>query len=736
MKGDVKMSEELQGKEVNQLITDTLRTNYMPYAMSVIVSRAIPEIDGLKPSHRKLLYTMYKMGLLTGVRTKSSNVVGQTMKLNPHGDMAIYDTLVRLTRGNASLLYPFVDSKGSFGKKYSRDMASAAARYTEVKLAPISAELFSDIDKNNVDFVDNFDGTMKEPVLLPVTFPNILANPNLGIAVGMASNICSFNIRELCDTTIALMKDKDYDITETLLAPDFPGGGQIVYDKELFRSIYETGRGSFKVRSKWRYDKKNQCIEVYEIPYTTQAELIIEAITKLVKDGKAKEISDLRDETDLSGLKITIDIKRGTDPDKLMALLFAKTPLEDSFGCNFNILVKNHPKVLGVRAILLEWLSFRMDCVKRRILFDIDKKNSTLHLLYGLRKILLDLDKAIKIVRDTENDADVVPNLMQGFGIDEIQANFVAEIKLRNMNKEYILKKIADVDELEKEIAELTETAKSDAKIKKIIANELKDIAKKYGEERKSEIIQADDVPVVEAVSEVEDYNLKMFLTRDNYLKKVTLVSLRSASEHKLKDGDEIISEQESTNRSDLLLFSDKAVVYKMKISDLPDCKASAFGEYIPNIVELDPGERIIKIVATDNYEGIMLFAFENGKVAKVPLKSYETKTNRKKLINAYSDASPIVGIIFTSAETDVLAETSNAKLLCFNTEAVNMKTTRDTQGVKALTLKKNATLKSICLASESKVADPKKYYTKNIPAAGFFLKATDKAPQMSLFED
>ena len=730
------MSEELQGKEVNQLITDTLRTNYMPYAMSVIVSRAIPEIDGLKPSHRKLLYTMYKMGLLTGVRTKSSNVVGQTMKLNPHGDMAIYDTLVRLTRGNASLLYPFVDSKGSFGKKYSRDMASAAARYTEVKLAPISAELFSDIDKNNVDFVDNFDGTMKEPVLLPVTFPNILANPNLGIAVGMASNICSFNIRELCDTTIALMKDKDYDITETLLAPDFPGGGQIVYDKELFRSIYETGRGSFKVRSKWRYDKKNQCIEVYEIPYTTQAELIIEAITKLVKDGKAKEISDLRDETDLSGLKITIDIKRGTDPDKLMALLFAKTPLEDSFGCNFNILVKNHPKVLGVRAILLEWLSFRMDCVKRRILFDIDKKNSTLHLLYGLRKILLDLDKAIKIVRDTENDADVVPNLMQGFGIDEIQANFVAEIKLRNMNKEYILKKIADVDELEKEIAELTETAKSDAKIKKIIANELKDIAKKYGEERKSEIIQADDVPVVEAVSEVEDYNLKMFLTRDNYLKKVTLVSLRSASEHKLKDGDEIISEQESTNRSDLLLFSDKAVVYKMKISDLPDCKASAFGEYIPNIVELDPGERIIKIVATDNYEGIMLFAFENGKVAKVPLKSYETKTNRKKLINAYSDASPIVGIIFTSAETDVLAETSNAKLLCFNTEAVNMKTTRDTQGVKALTLKKNATLKSICLASESKVADPKKYYTKNIPAAGFFLKATDKAPQMSLFED
>ncbi len=730
------MSEELQGKEVNQLITDTLRTNYMPYAMSVIVSRAIPEIDGLKPSHRKLLYTMYKMGLLTGARTKSSNVVGQTMKLNPHGDMAIYDTLVRLTRGNASLLYPFVDSKGSFGKKYSRDMASAAARYTEVKLAPISAELFADIDKNNVDFVDNFDATMKEPTLLPVTFPNILANPNLGIAVGMASNICSFNIKELCDTTIALMKDKNADITETLLAPDFPGGGQILYDKVLFTSIYETGRGSFKVRSKWRYDKKNQCIEVYEIPYTTQAELIIEAITKLVKDGKAKEISDLRDETDLNGLKITIDIKRGTDPEKLMALLFAKTPLEDSFGCNFNILIKNHPKVLGVRSILLEWLDFRIDCVKRKILFDIDKKNSTLHLLYGLRKILLDLDKAIKIVRDTENDADVVPNLMQGFGIDETQANYVAEIKLRNMNKEYILKKISDVDELEKEIADLTETVKSDAKIKKIIAGELKEIAAKYGEDRKSEIIEADDIPAIEPISEVEDYNLKMFLTRDNYLKKVTLVSLRSASEHKLKDGDEIVSEQETTNRSDLLLFSDKSVVYKLKISDLPDCKASSFGEYIPNIVELDEGEKIIKIVATDNYEGLMLFAFENGKVAKVPLKSYETKTNRKKLINAYSDSSPIVGIIYTPAETDVLAETSNAKLLCFNTEAVSLKTTRDTQGVKALSLKKNATLKSICLASESKVADPKKYYTKNIPAAGFFLKATDKAPQMSLFDD
>ncbi len=730
------MSEELRAREVDQLITDTLRTNYMPYAMSVIVSRAIPEIDGLKPSHRKLLYTMYKMGLLTGVRTKSSNVVGQTMKLNPHGDMAIYDTLVRLTRGNASLLYPFIDSKGSFGKKYSRDMASAAARYTEVKLAPISAELFADIDKNNVDFVDNFDATMKEPVLLPVTFPNILANPNLGIAVGMASNICSFNIRELCDTVIALMKDKDCDITETLLAPDFPGGGQILYNKELFRSIYETGRGSFKIRSKWRYDKKNQCIEVYEIPYTTQAELIIEAITKLVKDGKAKEISDLRDETDLSGLKITIDIKRGTDPEKLMALLFAKTPLEDSFGCNFNILIKNHPKVLGVRSILLEWLSFRIDCVKRKILFDIDKKTATLHLLYGLRKILLDLDKAIKIVRDTENDADVVPNLMQGFGIDETQANFVAEIKLRNMNKEYILKKIADVDELEKEIAELSETVKSDSKIKKIIANELKEISKKYGEDRKSEIIEADDIPVLEPISEVEDYNLKMFLTRDNYLKKVTLVSLRSASEHKLKDGDEIIAEQETTNRSDLLLFSDKSVVYKLKISDLPDCKASAFGEYIPNIVELDEGEKIIKIVATDNYEGLMLFAFENGKVAKVPLKSYETKTNRKKLINAYSDSSPIVGIIYTPDETDVLAETSNAKLLCFNTEAVSLKTTRDTQGVKALSLKKNATLKSICLASESKVADPKKYYTKNIPAAGFFLKSTDKAPQMSLFDD
>ncbi len=730
------MSENLHAKEVDQLITDTLRTNYMPYAMSVIVSRAIPEIDGLKPSHRKLLYTMYKMGLLTGVRTKSSNVVGQTMKLNPHGDMAIYDTLVRLTRGNASLLYPFVDSKGSFGKKYSRDMASAAARYTEVKLAPISAELFSDIDKNNVDFVDNFDGTMKEPSLLPVTFPNILANPNLGIAVGMASNICSFNLKELCDTTIALLKDKDADILETLLAPDFPGGGQILYDKELFRSIYETGRGSFKIRSKWRYDKKNQCIEIYEIPYTTQAELIIEAITKLVKEGKAKEISDLRDETDLSGLKITIDIKRGADPDKLMAFLFAKTPLEDSFGCNFNVLIKNRPQVLGVRGILLHWIDFRLDCVRRRILFDIDKKNSLLHLLYGLRKILLDLDKAIKIIRETQNDADVVPNLMSGFGIDEIQADFVAEIKLRNLNKEYILKKIADVENLEKEIKDLSEVVKNDAKIKKIIASELSDIAKKYGGERKSEIVAADEVTTVSPDSEVEAYNLKMFLTRDNYLKKISLVSLRSSSEHKLKDGDEIISQQEGTNRSDILLFSDKATVYKMKISEIPDCKASSFGEYIPNIAELSESENIIKIVVTDNYEGLLLFAFENGKVAKVPLKAYETKTNRKKLINAYSDSSPIVGIIYMTEDSDVLAETTNAKLLCFNTESVNLKTTRDTQGVKAFTLKKNATMKSISLASEAKVADPKKYFSKSIPAAGFFLKATDKGTQMSLFDE
>lgn len=730
------MNGETKITEVNQKITDTLRENYMPYAMSVIVSRAIPEIDGLKPSHRKLLYTMYKMGLLTGARTKSSNVVGRTMALNPHGDMAIYDTLVRLTKGNESLLYPFVDSKGSFGKKYSRDMASAAPRYTEVKLDSFSGELFSDIDKDTVDFVDNFDGTLKEPRLLPVTFPNILANPNLGIAVGMASNICSFNLRELCDTVIALMKDKNADISKTLLAPDFPGGGQIIYNKEAFSEIYETGRGSFKIRSKYRVDKKNHLIEIYEIPYTTQAELIIESVSKLVKEGKAKEIADLRDETDLKGLKITIDLKRGADPDKLMNFLFSKTPLEDSFGCNFNVLIKNHPKVLGVRDLLLEWLSFRTECVKRRTKFDMEKKSALLHLLYGLREILLDLDKAVKIVRETESDDLVVKNLMEGFSIDRTQAEYVAEIKLRNFNKEYILRKISEVDSLEAEVKALGEVLASDKEIKKIIASELKEVAKKYGSDRKSEIVYEENIEYCAPEEEVPDYGVKVFLTRDGFLKKVPLSSLRGAAAQRLKDGDEIISESETTNKAELLLFSDKCTVYKLRLSSVADCKAASFGEYIPNIAELSDKERIIKAVATSDYEGILLFGFENGKVAKVPLKAYETKTNRKKLINAYSDSSPLIGCIFAHADLEVMAESSGGKLLAFNSEAISLKSARDTVGVKVMNLKKNAVLKSIVPASEANVTDAHKYFAANIPAAGFFKKAADRTAQTSLFED
>lgn len=730
------MNEETSKAVAEQKITETLRTNYMPYAMSVIVSRAIPEIDGLKPSHRKLLYTMYTMGLLKNNRTKSSNVVGATMSLNPHGDMAIYDTLVRLTRGNESLLYPFVDSKGSFGKKYSRDMAPAAPRYTEVRLDKFASELFSDIDSDTVDFVDNFDGTKKEPRLLPVTYPNILANPNLGIAVGMASNICSFNLKELCDAVILLMKDKNADISDVLLAPDFPGGGQIIYNKEAMHQIYETGRGSFKIRSKYRFDKKNHCIEIYEIPYTTQAEVIIESIVKLVKEGKAKEISDLRDETDLKGLKITIDLKRGADPDKLMNSLFSKTPLQDSFSCNFNVLIDNHPRVLGVRGILLEWIKFRTECVKRRTAFEANKKSSFLHLLYGLREILLDIDRAVKIVRETESDSLVISNLMTGFSIDEKQAEYVAEIKLRNFNKEYILKRISEIESLEKEVAELNDILAHESKIKKLIASELNTVAKKYAEPRKSEIVPEDDVEFTEPVSEVENYGVKVFLTRDGYLKKIPLASLRSASAQRLKDGDEIISECESENRADLILFSDKCTAYKLKLADVADTKASAFGEYIPNICKMSDGERILKAVTTADYEGLLLFGFENGKIAKVPLKAYETKTNRKKLINAFSDASPLAGTVFSPSDLLIMAESSNGKLLTVDTSLIALKSTRDTIGVRVLTLKKGAVMKSIVPAAEANVTDAHKYITKNIPAAGFFKKAADRPQQTSLFEE
>ncbi len=606
----------------DQNITSALEKNYMPYAMSVIISRAIPEIDGFKPSHRKLLYTMYKMNLLNGNRTKSSNVVGQTMKLNPHGDMAIYETMVRLTRGNGALLHPLVDSKGNFGMQQSRDMAFAAPRYTEVKLDGICTDIFGDIDKNTVDFVDNFDGTLKEPLLLPTAFPNILVNPNQGIAVGMASNICSFNLNEVCETTIAYLKDADCDLTKTLLAPDFSTGGQLIYREADIRAIYETGRGSFKLRSKYSYDKKNHCVEITEIPYTTTVEAIIDKIVEMVKQGKLKDISDIRDETDLSGLKLTLDLKRGADPEKLMARLFKQTPLEDSFSCNFNILIDGYPRVMGVREILCEWSKFRMSCIRRRLQFDLDKKKHRLHLLLGLQKILLDIDKAIAIIRKTEEEAQVVPNLMAGFDIDNIQAEFIAEIKLRHLNKEYILKRLEDIDSLKADIAEIEKTLASDVSIKRVIIAELKDLMKKYGADRRTEMISADEVVVPEEESFIEDYNVKMFLTEQNYLKKISLVSLRASSDQKLKEDDSFLCETECSNKDEALFFSNRCNVYKMKIYDIPDCKASVLGEYLPNLLELPADEKIIYMTVTENYSGAMLFAFENGKMAKVPLLS------------------------------------------------------------------------------------------------------------------
>ena len=609
-------------------ITDTLRENYMPYAMSVIISRALPEIDGFKPSHRKLLYTMYKMNLIKGQKTKSANVVGQTMKLNPHGDGAIYETMVRLTRGNESLLHPFVDSKGNFAKHYSRDMAYAASRYTEVKLDEICNEIFKDIDKNTVDFMDNYDGTLKEPTLLPVTFPNILVNPNQGIAVGMANNVCSFNLTEVCKTTIAYLKNPKCDISKTLLAPDFSTGAQLLYDKDAIDQIYRTGRGSVKLRSKYRHDKKNSVIEIFEIPYTTTAEAIIDKIIDLIKLGKIKEITDIRDESDKSGLKITLDIKKSTDVGKLMSKLFKMTPLEDSFSCNFNILVGTTPKVMGIAEILENWTNFRLDCLKRKIKYDINKLTHKLHLMEGLKKILLDIDKAIKIIRDTEKDDDVIPNLMKGFDIDEIQADFIADIKLRNLNKEYILKRINDVDDLNAELDRLDAIVNDDGEIKKIIISELKEISKKYGIDRKTEIIYEDDVEAFDDSIVIEDYNLKVFLTAGNYLKKISHVSLRSSGAHKLKEDDYMICEWDATNKSDLILFSDKQNAYKIKMHEIADCKASELGHYIPNIIETEPDEKIVFAIPTIDYSGDLLFVFENGKGARVSMKCYETKTN------------------------------------------------------------------------------------------------------------
>lgn len=719
----------------NQIITETLESNYMPYAMSVIISRAIPEIDGFKPSHRKLLYTMYKMGLLTGNRTKSANVVGQTMKLNPHGDQAIYETMVRLTEGNASLLVPLVDSKGNFGRQYSRDMAYAASRYTEVRLSKICSEIFRDMDKNTIDFVDNYDGTLKEPTLLPTTFPNILANPNQGIAVGMASNICSFNLRELCEATIAVMKNENADLSEIMPAPDFPGGGELLLDKGEMNEIYKTGRGSFKVRAKYRYDKKNNCIEICEIPYTASVEAIIEKIVDLVKSGKIREISDIRDETDLHGLKLTIDLKRSADPEKLMAKLFKSTQLEDSFGCNFNILVEGSPMVLGVNDILCEWLRFRRSCVIRGMKYDIEKKSDKLNLLEGLEKILLDIDKAIKIVRETEEDAMVVPNLMDGFGISEAQAEFVAEIKLRNLNKEYILKKTAEIETLKTEIEDLKAAVSSKARINKIIEKQLKEVSKKFGRDRRTSIVSAEDaVMEIEPEELVPDFAVKLFRTKEGYIKKISLVALRTSGEQKLKDDDVMLEEVETTNRAEVIFFGG-GNAYKMKVSDIPDGKASQLGEYIPNLVGMEEKAEIIGMVLAEDYSGNLLFVFDNGKCAKVPLSAYATKSNRRRLTGAYSAKAEAIAMFFLPEDTDILLISSAEKALCVNTEKIPLKTTRTTQGVGVMTLRRGAVIKAAYLAENSGFAEPKRYRPRNIPAAGSAIKDEDKGiEQLSLF--
>lgn len=712
---------------IKQKIVDTLEKNYMPYAMSVIVSRAIPEIDGLKPSHRKLLYTMYKMGLLTGPKTKSANVVGQTMKLNPHGDMAIYETMVRMTKGNEALLHPYVDSKGNFGKHFSRDMQFAAPRYTEVKLDKICEELFKDLDKDAVDFVDNYDGTLKEPTLLPLTFPNILVSANQGIAVGMASNICSFNLKEVCEATIQFIKNENVEISEYLKAPDFSTGGQLIYKEKDIKGIYNSGRGSFKVRARYRFDKENNCIEIYEIPYTTTSEAIIDSIIDLVKSNKIREVVDVRDETDLNGLKITLDLRKNTDPDTLMNKLYKLTSLEDSFSCNFNILINGRPKVLGIKGILTHWIEFRIDCIKRQTLFDINKKSDKLHLLLGLEKILLDIDKAIRLIRETEEDAMVIPNLMEAFQIDEVQAEFIAEIKLRNLNKEYILNRVNEIEKLQKEIAELKDLYGSEKKIKKVIIKQLEEVSKKYGQPRRTEILHEEHVEEITIEHFIEDYNLKLFLSHHNYLKKIPLTSLRTNPEHKLKDDDFIIQEIETHNKADLLLFSNKQVVYKMRIYEIEDCKASSLGEYLTNLLGLEEDEEIIHIVATDDYKGHMIFAFENGKVAKIELSRYATKTNRKKLAKAYSGLSKIIYMQHILEDEELVAFSNLNKVLIFNTSNINPKTTRDSQGVQVMKAKKGSLMTCIKRLNEVPFKDFDYYRTKNIPAIGCYIKEEDK---------
>ena len=725
----------LHGSTTEQAISETLELNYMPYAMSVIVSRAIPEIDGFKPSHRKLLYTMYKMGLLTGGRTKSANIVGQTMRLNPHGDAAIYETMVRLAKGNETLLHPFVDSKGNFGKVYSRDMAYAAARYTEAKLDPICAEVFKDIDSDTVDMVDNYDATMKEPALLPTTFPNVLVSANQGIAVGMASNICSFNLREVCDTAIALMKNPDHDILETLPGPDFSTGGELLFDEAATREIYSTGRGSFKLRAKWRYVKDGNLIEITEIPYTTATEVIMDKVAELIKAGKIKEIADMRDETDLGGLKLTIDLKRGVDPEKLMQKLFRLTPLQDSFPCNFNILIAGMPRVMGVGEILDEWTAWRTDCVKRRIFFQIQKKEDRLHLLKGLERILLDIDKAIAIIRETELENEVVPNLMIGFGIDEIQANYVAEIKLRNINKEYILKQTRAIDDLEGEIADLRDTLNSPRKLKNVIIKELQAVADKFGQPRRTEILYDAQETAPEEEDDVPDYGVTVFVSKEGYLKKMTAQSLRMSGEQKFKEGDSLSFSKETTNRAEFLVFTDRYQCYKSRLSDFDDGKASQLGDYLPQKLGFEAGENLVALVFCGDYKGFILFFFENGKAAKVPLSAYETKTNRKKLTGAYSDKSPLIKAVALDADEQMVVYSTDGRAAIFSTAQLLPKTTRNTQGVAVMTLKKKATLRDAVLLTQSGIVNESRYRTKTIPSAGAVLKEEDSAEKQQTFE-
>ncbi|MBR5923269.1 MAG: topoisomerase IV [Clostridia bacterium] len=720
------------GTIVDKSVTDTLKANFMPYAMSVIVSRAIPEIDGFKPSHRKLLYTMYNMKLLDGPTIKSANIVGRTMQLNPHGDAAIYETMVRLSEGNGALLHPFVSSKGSFGKAYSRDMQCAASRYTEAKLAPIAAELFADIDKDTVDFVDNYDATMKEPVLFPVTFPTVLVNANMGIAAGMASSICSFNLKEVCETTIAYIKDNDINVADTLLAPDFSIGGELLYNREQMEKIYETGRGSFKVRGTYEYDKTNNCIDIKSIPPTTTTEAIIEKVIELVKAKKITEINDIRDETDLSGMKITIDLKRGTDYEKLMSKLYKMTPLMDSFACNFNILIASTPRVMGVKEIISEWVAFRSECVRRRVYFKLQKAKDRLHLLKGMQKILLDIDKAIKIVRETEEEKEVVPNLMIGFGIDEIQAEYVAEIKLRHLNREYILKRLEDIEELQNTIEEMQSILDSRSKIKRIIVDELTEVIKKYGVERKTAIVSTYEEETKETDEPLDDSPVTLFFTRDGYFKKITPQSLRMSGEQKLKEGDKIVQTVEAANDYDLLFFTNKEQVYKSRVFDFPDGKASVLGDFVAGKLEYDEGESSIYMIATKDYSGFILFVFDNGRIAKVPLSSYETKTNRKKLIKAYCGKFKLHSVFHFDADRDIILKSTSGRMLIVNTASIPLKTSKENGGIAVMTQKKGQRIYTVKNYSAGKLENEHRYRTKNLPAAGS-LPPTGGASQTKL---